>query len=260
MFDSKGIGNRSIIAIIIILVAAVGVGTFVFTMNGEPGSPEVEVQDQSLTDSTVVIDSVVAREQGWLVIHRDDNGALGAVIGYSAVDSGTNEDVEVEIDNSQKTDTLYAMLHVDTGQRGTYEFPGGDPPVEVDGEIVVKAFSISGTSQADVEWAMEGNAFSPTAIEVDVGDTVRITNEDSFIHNFTAQNSETGEVVISQTVSAGGSLTFTFDTEGVWEVWCTIHSDGTGSEPATSGMKGRVGVGVSVSSNDGDGNGDGGLY
>ncbi len=108
-------------------------------------------------------------------------------------------------------------------------------------------------------WEMEDTQFLPQTIEVDVGDTVRIVNNDSITHTFDSQNPETGDVVINETIGGGESITFTFDTEGVWEVWCRIHSDGTETEPATSGMRGRVGVGVSVEENDENG-GNGGIY
>ncbi|KXA89893.1 hypothetical protein AKJ37_07915 [candidate division MSBL1 archaeon SCGC-AAA259I09] len=219
---------------------------------GAEVQPQVEAGDQTVSDSTITIDTVVAGQSGWIVIHRDDNGSPGAVIGYTGVEEGTSNDVEVEIDIAQSTDRLYAMLHMDTGETGVYEFPDADPPVQVNGQIVVTPFNVSLQPEPDTQWTMTNNTFSPETIEIDVGDTVEIVNEDSFNHNFTAQNPQTGEVVISEDVTGGESIVFTFDTEGVWKVWCTIHSDGTETEPATSGMKGKVGAGVSVSPGDDD--------
>ena len=256
MLNSKGIGIRFVVGISAIIIAAIGIGAFAFTGIEEEPQPNVQVKDQTLSDSTVTVNRVVAREDGWIVIHRDDNGTPGEVIGYEAVETGINSSIGVELDNTNITERLYAMLHFDTGQEGTYGFPEEDPPVETDGEIVVTSFRIEMSSEPGFEWFMASNEFSPGEIEVDVGTTVRITNQDGFIHNFTARNPETGEVVVNQNIAAGESFEFTFDAEGVWKVWCTIHSDGTGSEPATTGMKGRVGVGVSIDEgNNGSGNG-----
>ena len=42
-----------------------------------------------------------------------------------------NSNVVVEIDAEAATPILHAMLHVDEGEVGTYEFPGPDVPVTV---------------------------------------------------------------------------------------------------------------------------------
>lgn len=107
-------------------------------------TPAVEVSDQAIEDSSVTVDRVVSDGPGWIVIHADDNGAPGAVIGHSAVQDGENLDVAVEIDVEMATETLYAMLHTDAGTQGTYEFPGDDVPVTVDGQVVVTPFTITG--------------------------------------------------------------------------------------------------------------------
>ena len=106
-------------------------------------TPSVTVEEQLIGDSnSVTIAQVVATQPGWLVIHRDDDGSPGAVIGHAAVDAGVNDDVVVAIDPAQATNTLHAMLHVDEGQVGVYEFPGADGPVTVGGEVVVRPFDV----------------------------------------------------------------------------------------------------------------------
>src|SRR5690606_21947617 len=101
--------------------------------------PSVTVEDQTLgAGDTVVIAEVVAAEAGWIVIHSDDDGSPGPDIGWAAVEEGMNEDVEVVLDQGDITDTLYAMLHIDAGVTGTYEFPGADIPArDADGAVVV---------------------------------------------------------------------------------------------------------------------------
>jgi LPXTG-motif cell wall-anchored protein len=38
---------------------------------------------------------------------------------------------------------LWPMLHIDAGTIGTYEFPGPDAPVVVDGNIIMKQITVT---------------------------------------------------------------------------------------------------------------------
>jgi uncharacterized protein YggE len=106
--------------------------------------PSVTVENQTLgAGDTVVIAEVVAAEPGWIVIHADDDGSPGPDIGWTAVEEGVNEDVEVVLDQGDVTERLYAMLHIDAGVMGTYEFPGADIPARAaDGAVVVVPFDV----------------------------------------------------------------------------------------------------------------------
>lgn len=99
----------------------------------------IDMTDQPVAeDNTVFADTVVMNEAGWLVIHSDDNGQPGPVLGFAPVRAGRNADVTVEIDSEGRTDVLWPMLHVDTGAAGEYEFgtvEGADAPVVQNGEV-----------------------------------------------------------------------------------------------------------------------------
>ncbi len=107
--------------------------------------PSVTVRDQTAT-SSVVVQRVVSGGPGWIVIHADVNGSPGPVIGYAAVQEGVNTNVRVKIDAAKKTPVLYAMLHVDAGEIGKYEFPGADVPVKMNGMMVSPAFKAKSES------------------------------------------------------------------------------------------------------------------
>ena len=103
--------------------------------------PYVEVNDQTINNGTVTVASVGSVGPGWIVIHADNNGAPGAILGETAVSDGVNTNVVVKIDTSKATMTLWAMLHTDAGTIGTFEFPGGpDVPVTQNGSIVQQSF------------------------------------------------------------------------------------------------------------------------
>lgn len=107
-------------------------------------TPSVTVNDQPLTAAPLVVEQVVSDGPGWIVIHADADGGPGPILGYAAVSDGENGNVMVEIDASGATGTLYAMLHTDAGEAGTFEFPDGpDTPVSVDGQVVTPSFSIT---------------------------------------------------------------------------------------------------------------------
>jgi plastocyanin/glucose/arabinose dehydrogenase len=110
----------------------------------EAPSPAVTVSDQELSEGTVTIAAVTAAEPGWIVVHADEDGGPGPVIGFAPVSAGENENVVVEVDEAGATDTLHAMLHVDAGVAGEYEFPGEDGPVTVDGNVVMQPFRLTG--------------------------------------------------------------------------------------------------------------------
>ncbi|MGI6208177.1 MAG: DUF7282 domain-containing protein [Anaerolineae bacterium] len=105
-------------------------------------TPSVTVQDQPVVANSVVIDEVVSRGPGWMVIHADSNGSPGPVIGYAIVNPGVNPDVVVELNLGPATPVLHAMLHDDTGEIGVYEFPGGDPPSQFPGQMLTVPFQV----------------------------------------------------------------------------------------------------------------------
>ncbi len=109
-----------------------------------PDAPTVEVSDQAIKDGTVTIARVVAFEPGWLVIHADKDGKPGPILGKTQVQSGENLNVVVSVDTANATPRLHAMLHVDRGAMGTFEFPGGaDVPVKVGGKVVNVPFNVA---------------------------------------------------------------------------------------------------------------------
>lgn len=106
------------------------------------GTPGVVVNDQPIRGTTVTIERAISPGPGWIVIHAQENGRPGPVLGFAHLRAGTNNNVIVVIDASKATETVYAMLHQDVGNYGVYEFPGVDAPVAIDGRVVTPAFRI----------------------------------------------------------------------------------------------------------------------
>jgi uncharacterized protein YgiM (DUF1202 family) len=119
------------------------------TVNVDPASLQI-------VDGVLTVPSITSSSAGWLVVHADDGGTFGPVIGYAALAEGENTDVAVEIDTDAATETVHLMLHEDGGVVGTYEFPGADAPVIVDGAPVSMAYAVGAPVMSDV-------AVAPTA-------------------------------------------------------------------------------------------------
>lgn len=106
------------------------------TADAMSSAASVEIGDQAIEDGTVTVTKVNAVVDGWLVIHIEADGKPGPVIGQTQVPAGESKDVKVTIDPAMATAKMFAMLHVDEGVKGTYEFPGADAPVK-DGDMIV---------------------------------------------------------------------------------------------------------------------------
>ena len=141
LFHISKKGGRSIkgaAAVVVVVLAVFALASCAAT------KPLVKASDQAVQNGTVAIAEVDSAGAGWIVIHADNAGNPGDVVGYTAVKNGKNANVSVTIDTAKATPTLYAMLHVDKGAVGTYEFPGADVPVTGDIGTVSPPFKVTG--------------------------------------------------------------------------------------------------------------------
>lgn len=71
---------------------------------------------------TVTGSIIVLAAPGYLVIHEDNNGDAGAILGSSALlKAGENTDVNVTLSRAAKDgETLHAMLHFEKGGNTTF--------------------------------------------------------------------------------------------------------------------------------------------
>jgi len=102
--------------------------------------PIIQVEDQQLSSGSVKVPASYLNNAGWIVIHDDDGGSPGDIVGNAQVESGFTENTSVSLDNPGDVsdgDTLYAMLHADDG--GSV----GAPIEDGLGNVVVKSFTVS---------------------------------------------------------------------------------------------------------------------
>lgn len=72
------------------------------------------------------------------------------------------------------------------------------------------------------EVTIKGFAFSPSSVDVAVGDTVNFTNQDSVTHTVTGDGWDSGPL------ATGKSFSKKFDTAGTFNYKCSIHPTMTG--------------------------------
>lgn len=104
--------------------------------------PRVAVSDQSIASGEVVVSEIVSPADAWIVIQTNDGGIPGPIIGYAAIKAGTNDNVKIQIDKSQATASLHAMIHEDKDRVGQMDFPGEDMPLMYKNEMVTKIFNV----------------------------------------------------------------------------------------------------------------------
>lgn len=160
----------------LILLAAAGLSVAACsesssTLTEEPAIPTVEANTQGTTNGNqVVVSSIESPVDGWVVIHRSNANNNGPqvpdIIGKAQVDQGANTNVAIQLEEGVANDeTLWAMLHEDTGEIGVYEFDGEnglDNPVVFNGNIVMNSFDISQTDPAIMvtDQVNQGNIFT----------------------------------------------------------------------------------------------------
>jgi hypothetical protein len=126
------------------------------TFGAPAGTPQPSLSflDQESSGASVVVDAANLPSGGYIVIHADDGGSPGEVLGHSEyIEPGTVSSFAVSLDGPISADqTLFAMLHKDTDDDQTYEFPDADGPYTNDaGDPIVDDAEITVTEDGETE-------------------------------------------------------------------------------------------------------------
>ena len=111
--------------------------------------PMVDAMDQSVANGVVSAGTVMAPENGWLVVHRTDAEMKpGPVVGYAPLRAGENTDVAALLQEAvMPGDMLMLMIHSEAGgtMPGAFEYTLGakeDGPIKPDGKLVMKVVTV----------------------------------------------------------------------------------------------------------------------
>jgi collagen type VII alpha len=172
--------------------------------------PSVVVSDQRLVGSSLIVSRVVSDGPGWVVIHNNLQGRPGGMIGFSHVNDGINNDVSVTIDPKLATASLFAELHRDLGTLGSFEYPGPDVEVMVNGVPVMASFTISlGTGTATALGQAQTTATAQAGTTGTTGQPLRIGQGETVKSTSLLGTTNTGTISY-----AGSSLPSTTVTDG----------------------------------------------
>jgi len=128
----------SAIAFVLFLLSAGSV----FAMDDAGAPVDIFVDSQMVVDARILIKQVDSYGAAWLVIHVLKGGVVGDVVGYAAVTDGMTQYLPVALDMKKISKDLIAVLHVDRGVVGIFEFPGDDTIAKAGGAEVKVPFTV----------------------------------------------------------------------------------------------------------------------
>lgn len=122
-------------------------GTVAFAAAHAP-APMVIAADQDVSNGVVSAETVIAGENGWMVVHRTGADMKpGPVVGYAPLRMGENIDVAAILTEAvQPGEMLMLMVHAETGgmKTGVFEYTLGateDGPIRIDGNLVMETIT-----------------------------------------------------------------------------------------------------------------------
>lgn len=143
-------------AIVLSLTSACEKSEDTSSNNQKSAKASIEVADHTISQNTVVINMTRIPSDGWLVLHADDGNGSPMVPDIISepvwLMAGDSENVEIALNDDidiQDGQVIWAMLHMDNGEVGTYEFDGSnglDGPFMANGSMVMDHFQINSAS------------------------------------------------------------------------------------------------------------------
>ena len=93
--------------------------------------PDIYVLSQPVVSHTITIDRIISNGPGWVAVSQQqlETELPGNIIGFSYLEDGVNEMIEVEMLPNYATPVLYLQLHEDALNLGEFDFPGDDNPI-----------------------------------------------------------------------------------------------------------------------------------
>ncbi len=156
--ESNGIKTWQWIVTVIVIIALIVLGYYMFSSKSIPttnnedsmkventqASKEINrvmVSDQ-FPGNIVYISSVQLAQPGFVVIHKDNAGTPGAIIGYQYFEKGTYPGKITLTSNTIEGGIYYAMLHSDNGDK-KFDAAKDLPLKDSTGNTIMKLFRVT---------------------------------------------------------------------------------------------------------------------
>jgi len=203
------------------------------------GEVTIEDQEYGISTDTVNVstsDLQPEAESGYKIfIHEEEDGSIGDVIGQSEELTGEQSEVEIDVDEIDETQTVYAMLHFpDDSKINNADGADGfaDGGVVSAGEISIEQPATSELSNLDI--AGDGDT-----VEIVDGDNESVSVDvenigdlpGSFDVSLEIGDGDFEQTIESEELDAGDSETITFEdatgelTPGEYDVEVTTEDD-----------------------------------
>jgi len=113
------------------------------------GTASIVARPQVVANGLLFVESAVAPEDSWIVVHLDAGGMPGGRIGLLHIPAGVTRNTFVQLDASKAfTDNVFVAVHADRGEAGMFEFDmndkvnSPDQPFFVDGAEVATGVTV----------------------------------------------------------------------------------------------------------------------
>jgi len=132
------------------LMIGIAACVLVSSANAQTGGAanQIVIQSQETSTGQIMVDTVIAARDGWLVVYTDTRLSWRSMVGWAPVHRGVNTNLTVNIDSekAEPETMLWAVLYVDQGAIGQLELPIIDGPVQENGKTVMAAFGTQAPS------------------------------------------------------------------------------------------------------------------
>jgi hypothetical protein len=113
-----------------------------FTFASIAQAQSLKAENAQVQDKFIVVKSVEAPSEGWLVAHKDDSGKPGEIVGFMMIKAGNNSSVQIPLAGMLDPGAgIILMLHEDGGAKGTFD-PKEDKPTMEGGKPVMAEVKI----------------------------------------------------------------------------------------------------------------------
>ena len=205
--------------------------------------------DQDLVNGVVYVESITMEQDGYVVIHASNEAGDGPMVPDIIsepvyLEAGTYSNVGVPLTddaNVEAGDTLWVMLHEDTGAEGEYEFDGSnglDLPIMDGDNVVVSSITINNVTTAAMsgvltvnDQALVDNTITIENINLDMDGWVVVHASNAAGDGPMVPDIISVPVYLEAGDNADVEITFTEDAnvEAGDVVWVMLHND-TGVE------------------------------
>lgn len=167
MQPQSGVKTWQWVVTVVVIIVLIIIGIWVFGGKGSststdetatsaddnsntPGALNRVVMNDQYPGNVVYLNSAQFAAPGWVVIHADNAGTPGKIIGQTYFDAGINPGKITLTQPMVDGATYYAMMHSDNGDK-KFDATVDVPLKDANGNIIMKVFHASSAAGAQIK-------------------------------------------------------------------------------------------------------------